>query len=49
MIRRYTHKGVRDDSTWTRAQAWAMVVYAVMYLWTQDREFLEVAMRTADW
>jgi unsaturated chondroitin disaccharide hydrolase len=49
MIRRYTHKGIRDDSTWTRAQAWAMVGYAVMSLWTREREFLEVAMRTADW
>lgn len=25
LIRQYTHKGVRDDSTWTRAQAWAML------------------------
>jgi unsaturated chondroitin disaccharide hydrolase len=49
MLRRYTHKGIRDDSTWTRAQAWAMVGYAVMYLWTQAREFLEVATHTADW
>jgi unsaturated chondroitin disaccharide hydrolase len=49
LLRRYTHKGVRDDSTWTRAQAWAMVGYAVMYLWTREREFLDVAMRTADW
>ena len=36
MLRRYTHKGVRDDSTWTRAQAWAMVGYEVMYLWTRS-------------
>jgi hypothetical protein len=49
MVRRYTHKGVRDDSTWTRPQAWAMVGYAVMHLWTREREFLDVAMHTADW
>ena len=49
LLRRYTHKGVRDDSTWTRAQAWAMVGYAVMHLWTQERGFLDVAMRAADW
>jgi unsaturated chondroitin disaccharide hydrolase len=49
VIRRYTHKGVRDDSTWTRAQAWAMVGYAVMHRWTREPEFLDVAMRTADW
>ena len=49
LLRRYTHKGVRDDSTWTRAQAWAIVGYAVMHLWTGEREFLDVAMHTADW
>jgi unsaturated chondroitin disaccharide hydrolase len=26
-----------------------MVGYAVMYLWTQEREFLDVAMHAADW
>jgi unsaturated chondroitin disaccharide hydrolase len=26
-----------------------MVGYAVMHLWTGEREFLDVAMRTADW
>ena len=26
-----------------------MVGYAVMYLWTQERAFLEVATHTADW
>jgi unsaturated chondroitin disaccharide hydrolase len=48
LLRRYTHKGVRDDSTWTRVRAWAMVGYAVMHLWTQEREFLDMAMHTAD-
>lgn len=49
MRRRYTHKGVRDDSTWARAQAWAIVGYAVMHRWTGERDFLDVACRTADW
>ncbi|MGH7314819.1 MAG: glycoside hydrolase family 88 protein [Candidatus Rokuibacteriota bacterium] len=49
MLRRYTHKGIRHDSTWGRAQAWAMVGYAVMYEWTREREFLDVALRAADW
>ena len=49
MLRRYTHKGIRDNSTWARAQAWAIVGYTVMSQWTGDREFLNVAMRTADW
>ncbi len=46
--RRYTHKGVTDDSTWTRAQAWAMLGYAHALRWLGD-EFREVAVTVADW
>ncbi|MGH7323433.1 MAG: glycoside hydrolase family 88 protein [Candidatus Rokuibacteriota bacterium] len=49
MVRRYTHKGITDQSTWARAQAWAIVGYTLMYQWTAEREFLDVAHRTADW
>ena len=50
MLRRYTHKGYGDDSTWARAQAWAMVGYAVNAIWAPEiSEFLETAERTADW
>ena len=48
LLRHYTHKGVGDDSTWNRAQAWAMVGYALMYLWTRERECLDVARVPAD-
>lgn len=47
--RRYTHKGYRDDSTWARAQAWAIVGWALMHRWTGEPEFLAVAERAADW
>src|SRR5262249_56112211 len=46
MLRRYTHKGIRDDSTWARAQAWAIVGYTLMHRWTGERAFLDVAVRT---
>jgi unsaturated chondroitin disaccharide hydrolase len=49
MLRRYTHKGIRDDSTWARAQAWAIVGYTLMHQWTGERDFRDVALRTADW
>ena len=49
MLRRYTHKGIRDDSTWARAQAWAIVGYILMHRWTGERDFMDVALRTADW
>jgi unsaturated chondroitin disaccharide hydrolase len=48
MLRRYTHKGVTDDSTWTRAQAWAMLGYAQAVQWL-GVEFSGVAHRVADW
>ena len=50
VLRHYTHKGYSDDSVWARAQAWAMLGYAVDAIWEPGREeFLEAAMRTADW
>jgi unsaturated chondroitin disaccharide hydrolase len=29
VLRRYTHKGIAEDSIWTRAQAWAMLGYSL--------------------
>jgi unsaturated chondroitin disaccharide hydrolase len=49
MLRRYTHKGITDQSTWARAQAWAIVGYTLMHRWTGERDLLEAATRTADW
>lgn len=50
MLKRYTHKGYNDDTTWARAQAWAMLGYAVNAIWAPERpEFLDIATRTADW
>ncbi|MBI4587577.1 MAG: glycoside hydrolase family 88 protein [Candidatus Rokubacteria bacterium] len=49
MLRRYTHKGIRDDSTWARAQAWGIIGYTHMFQWEREPRFLEVAGRAADW
>lgn len=46
--RRYTHKGVTDQSTWTRAQAWAMLGFAQAAHWLSP-SFVEVATRVSDW
>jgi unsaturated chondroitin disaccharide hydrolase len=50
VLRRYTHKGSSDDSTWARAQAWGMLGYAIAAA-TEEQEpvFLATAQRTADW
>ena len=49
-VRSYTHKGVSDDSTWTRAQAWAMqfLAFAARHM-PQENALLEAATRVADW
>ncbi len=50
LVARYTHKGVADDSTWARAQAWAMVGYALAARWApEEPRLLALAERVADW
>jgi unsaturated chondroitin disaccharide hydrolase len=48
VVARYTHKGVSDTSTWTRAQAWAMLglAHACARL---GSDYDGVATRIADW
>ena len=49
-VRSYTHKGVSDSSTWTRAQAWAMqfLAHAARHM-PEERALSEYATRVADW
>lgn len=49
VTRRYCHDGVHDQSTWARAQAWAILGYTLMYQWSGESDLLDVAHRTADW
>ncbi|MBM7789703.1 glycoside hydrolase family 88 protein [Tenggerimyces flavus] len=49
VLKRYTHKGFSDDSTWTRAQAWAMVGYALAARWLPEDDFLDTLVRVCDW
>jgi unsaturated chondroitin disaccharide hydrolase len=50
IVRRYTHKGSGPDSTWTRAQAWGMLGFAVNAAWRPDETaLLDAATATADW
>lgn len=47
---RFTHKGYTDESTWARAQAWAMLGYVLTAkLSPGEPIFLEVAKRVCDW
>ncbi|MGA2411466.1 MAG: glycosyl hydrolase, partial [Candidatus Binataceae bacterium] len=49
VLRRYTHKGITDDSTWARAQAWGMLGWALAAQWTGDLDLIGPAQRAADW
>jgi len=49
MLRRYTHKGITDDSTWARAQAWGILGWTLAAQWSGERRLLDAAERTADW
>jgi unsaturated chondroitin disaccharide hydrolase len=49
MLRRYTHKGFSDNSTWARAQAWGLLGWALAAQCCDDSSFLEPAERAAAW
>ena len=50
ILRRYSHKGYSEESTWSRAQAWGMLAYTLSARWMPEHdEFLETAIRVADW
>ncbi|WP_432990342.1 hypothetical protein [Dactylosporangium sp. CA-233914] len=46
--RLYTHKGINNDSTWTRAQAWGLLGLAHSVRWLTD-DLAPLARRVGDW
>jgi unsaturated chondroitin disaccharide hydrolase len=49
LVRRYSRKGLHDNSAWARGQAWAILGYTLLHQWTGEAEFRDVAQRVADW
>ena len=50
VVRRYTHKGMAENSIWTRAQAWAMLGYSLLAgLAPDEAGFLRLARNVSDW
>ncbi len=49
-VRTYTHKGVSDSSTWTRAQAWAMqfLAHAARRM-PEETALTDAALRVTEW
>jgi unsaturated chondroitin disaccharide hydrolase len=48
-IRQSTHQGWRDDSNWSRGQAWALYGFTAMHRLGGGAEFLDTARRCADY
>lgn len=44
---RMTNQGWKDQSTWSRGQAWAIMGFAQTYMWTQDEAYLDTSLQCA--
>lgn len=50
LINTYTHKGHTENSTWARAQAWAMVFYAYLAAqYPDNNDIRDYAKKVCDW
>ncbi|MDO5980033.1 glycoside hydrolase family 88 protein [Flavivirga spongiicola] len=47
IIKKMTHQGYADESSWARGQAWGLYGYTMMYRETQKKEYLEQAKKIA--
>ncbi len=44
-----THQGYSAESCWTRGQAWALYGFANLYRYTEKKEYLETALKLAEY
>ena len=49
VLKRQTHQGFKDDSTWARGQAWGIYGFTMVYRETGERSFLHTARKMADY
>jgi len=49
IIKKYTHQGYADESTWARGQAWGIYGFTTAFKYTKDLRFLKTAQRMADY
>jgi unsaturated chondroitin disaccharide hydrolase len=45
--RKITHQGYSDESAWARGQAWGLYGYTVMYRFTKNKQYLDLANKIA--
>jgi unsaturated chondroitin disaccharide hydrolase len=49
VIVKETHQGFANESVWARGQAWAIYGFTMAFRYTQEPEFLEAAIKSANW
>jgi unsaturated chondroitin disaccharide hydrolase len=47
VIKKTTHQGYANESSWSRGQAWAVYGYTMCYRFTKDKRYLQQAEKTA--
>ncbi len=47
VIKKNTHQGYADNSSWARGQAWALYGFTMTYRYTHDKEYLDLAENIA--
>lgn len=48
-IAKMTNQGWKDDSTWSRGQAWSIMGFAQTYSWTKDTKYLQTSIGCAEY
>ncbi len=49
VLKKRTHQGFSDESTWARGQAWGIYGFAKAYNFTKDTAYLNTSMQMADY
>lgn len=49
VVKKKTHQGYGDETTWARGQAWGIYGFALAYKYTNDPRFLNVSEKMADY
>lgn len=49
VIKKNTHQGYADESTWARGNAWGLYGYVMCYRFTKDKTYLQHAERIANY
>jgi beta-galactosidase len=49
VVKKHTHQGYADESTWARGEAWGIYGFALAYRYTGDDRFLVISQQMAEY